>query len=116
MKLANSLALALFVTSAEAFGPAAPVGGSSFGVSTASSRQGDMTMRIGIWDMNRRGKVKNILDINPTKEVVEQKLLSSSNSAMVEKMNWKLRDSTIRKIRYQAARYEIDFDPTFGMP
>jgi hypothetical protein len=116
MKLANSLALALFVTHAEAFGPAAPVGGTSFGVSTASSRQGDMTMRIGRWDMVRRQQINKILEINPTKEVVEQQLLSSSNSALVEKMNWKLRQSTVRKIRNQAARYEIDVDPSFGLP
>jgi hypothetical protein len=82
MKIANSIALALFVASTEAFGPAAPVGGSAFGVSTSAS-QGGMTMRIGHADMARRQKINNILGTNPTKEVVEQQLLSPSNDVML---------------------------------
>lgn len=114
MKIATSFALALFVASTDAFGPAAPVGGSAFGASTAS--QGGMTMRIGRADGFRRSKVKDILGTNPTKEVVEQQLLSSSSDAMVKKMNWKLRQSTIRKITSQAQRYDITVDPSFGVP
>lgn len=73
-------------------------------------------MRIGREDTNRRQKINKILGTNPTKEGVEEQLLSSSNAALVEKMNWKLRKATMRKIRNQAARYGIDVDPTFGQP
>ncbi|CAJ1934939.1 unnamed protein product [Cylindrotheca closterium] len=115
MKIATSIALALFAASAEAFGPAAPVGGSAFGASTSFS-QGGMTMRIGHADMARRQKINNILGTNPTKEVVEEQLLSASNDVMLKKMNWKLRKSTIRKIKNQAQRYDITVDPAFGQP
>eukprot|EP00980_Cylindrotheca_fusiformis_P002031 scaffold449_cov138-Cylindrotheca_fusiformis.AAC.7 len=115
MKIVNSLALALFAASAEAFGPAAPVGGSSFGASTSSSNQGDMMMRIGRADMGRRQKINKILRSNPTKEVVEQQLLSPINEDRLKRMNWKLRKATLRKIRNQAQRYQIDVDPDFGL-
>ena len=114
MKIATSIALALFVASAEAFGPAAPLKGTAFGASTSASRQGDMTMRIGKQDLRRRQKVNDILDVF-TKESVEQQLLSPNNDARIKQMNWKLRKATIRKVKSQAEKFGITVDPAFGV-
>jgi hypothetical protein len=119
MKLINSLALALFLTTAEAFGPASPVSGNAFGVSSAASKHGDMSMRVSADSMKRRQKFNNVLKtagIESSKEAVESQLLSSGTGALVESANWKVRKFMIRKIKAQAAKFDVEVDPSFGKP
>eukprot|EP00536_Pseudo-nitzschia_multiseries_P010055 jgi/Psemu1/242642/estExt_Genewise1.C_2950016 len=73
-----------------------------------------MSMRYGIGDQGRRSRICEIIDANPTKEIVEQELLSDVTSELVKKANWKLRKALNRKIRKQAERYEIEVDSAFG--
>jgi len=108
MKIVSSLAFAAFLATTEAFGPAQPLKGAVQNGATS-------TMYVNIGDRKRRSAVCEILDANPTKEIVETQLLSDDMSEMVKKCNWKLRNSMIRKIRDQAARYEIPFDSSFGV-
>ena len=117
MKLVSSIALSLFIASSEAFGPAAPVSGTAFGVS--SSNNGAMTMRVSISDMGRRQSVKSTLEEVgglATKEAVEQKLLTPQTSALIEKSNWKLRKAMLRKVKNLANKYDVEVDPSFGVP
>lgn len=119
MKLINALALSLFLASAEAFGPSTPVSGNAFGVSSSVGKKNDMTMRVGMGDMKRKQKINDILKTSGnanSKEAVEQHLLSAETGAMVEKSNWKLRKSMLRKIRAQANRFGVEVDPAFGLP
>jgi uncharacterized protein (DUF58 family) len=115
MKLINSIALALYLTSAEAFGPASPVTGSAFGVSQTTSRSGgDMTMRVSMGDRGRRSILHKKL-VADSKEAVEQQLLTAETEAVVVKMNWKVRKATVRKIRNLADKYELEMDSKFGL-
>jgi hypothetical protein len=118
MKIISSLALALFLSSADAFGPAAPVNGNAFGVST-QSRSGDMTMRVGTIDMVRRQKFNDVLERVgglASKEAVQTQLLSPETSRIVEKSNWKIRKFMLRKIRALATKYDVEVPSKFGVP
>eukprot|EP00537_Pseudo-nitzschia_pungens_P011218 CAMPEP_0172390984 /NCGR_PEP_ID=MMETSP1061-20121228/7508_1 /TAXON_ID=37318 /ORGANISM="Pseudo-nitzschia pungens, Strain cf. pungens" /LENGTH=490 /DNA_ID=CAMNT_0013121501 /DNA_START=51 /DNA_END=1523 /DNA_ORIENTATION=+ len=109
MKIVSSLAFAAFLATSEAFGPAQPLKGA-----VSNGAANGMSMRYGIADQGRRSLISEIIDANPTKEVVEQELLSDATSELVKKANWKLRKALTRKIRKQAARYEIEVDSSFG--
>lgn len=116
MKLVSSIAFALFVTSAEAFGPAAPVNGNAFGLSSTNS--GGMTMRTSVYDMTRKQKFNKVLKKvgASSKEAVETQLLTPEVSSLIEKSNWKLRKSMLRHVRNQANKFDITVDATFGVP
>lgn len=119
MKLINTLAFALFLSSAEAFGPASPVSGNAFGVSSQGARQGDMSMRIGLVDRSRKQRLINTLKTVggiSTKEAVEEQLVTPETGAMIEKANWKLRKVMIRKVRKQAEKFEVALPEGFGVP
>ena len=75
-----------------------------------------MTMRVGQKDMKRKQRLVSIIDANPTKEVVQNELLSDETSEMIQKCSWKLRKVLIRKVKNQAERYEISVDSAFGVP
>lgn len=119
MKLVNTLALALFVASAEAFGPAAQVNGNAFGVSSQGARQGDMSMRIGLVDRARKQRfnktLKTVGGIS-SKEAIEQQLVNDEIGALIEKSNWKLRKSMLRKVIKQAEKFEVPIPDGFGVP
>jgi hypothetical protein len=66
--------------------------------------------------MQRRQRVLKIVDSNPSEQAVRDVLLSESTSTMIEKCNWRLRKSLLRKVNEQAQRYGISVDPTFGVP
>jgi len=111
MKLIQSLALAAFLHSVDAFGPAKPL----YGV----QNQGTMTMRVNIADQARGSRLKNILKetgIADTKEAVEQRLVTPEVSKMVERSNWKRRKVMLRKIRNQAQKFDVELGPGFGVP
>eukprot|EP00586_Coscinodiscus_wailesii_P019064 CAMPEP_0172518272 /NCGR_PEP_ID=MMETSP1066-20121228/290716_1 /TAXON_ID=671091 /ORGANISM="Coscinodiscus wailesii, Strain CCMP2513" /LENGTH=250 /DNA_ID=CAMNT_0013300623 /DNA_START=110 /DNA_END=862 /DNA_ORIENTATION=+ len=118
MKIANSVALSLFLASgANGFGTGRPMDASAFGMSRTSSRRGDMTMRTGVYDVVRRQKFNNILktvQTDPSKEKVETELLSSETSELIKKCNWKLRKAMIRKVRNVAVKYDVELDSSFG--
>jgi hypothetical protein len=130
MRIVNSIALAAFLASTatvvvvtDAFGPATPLhrptpfGGSSGSSNKDYSSSSDtMTMRIGFSDLGRKQRINDILNSNPTKEIVETVLLSKETSMTIQKCNWKVRNALIRKIRTQAARYDVPVDPDFGIP
>lgn len=76
-------------------------------------------MRIGLQDLSRRQKFNKVLKTvngNPTKEVVQSELLSSSTSSLIEKCNWRLREVMIRKVRKVAAKHDIEVEEGFGQP
>ena len=111
MKIVSSLAFAAFMaTTTEAFGPAQPLN-----VAVQNGAANGMTMKVNIGDRARRSRFCAILDANPTKEIVENELLSDFASEQVKKCNWKLRKAMIRKIKAQAERYDIAVDPSFGV-
>jgi len=114
MKIVSSLAFAAFYAAAtvDAFGPAQPVRGAA--VSNAGTA-GGMSMRICIGDKRRQGRIIDIIETNPTKEIVEAELLNDSTSEDLKKTNWKLRTTLLRKIRRQAARYELTTPVGFGV-
>jgi hypothetical protein len=110
MKIVSTLAFAAFMASTtEAFGPAQPLKGA-----VQNGAANGMTMRVNIGDHVRRTKICAILDANPTKEIVESELLSDASSEMLKTCQWKVRKAMIRKIKAQAARYEIPVDSSFG--
>ncbi len=109
MKIVSSLAFAAFMASStEAFGPAQPLKG-------AVQNGSGVTMKVNIGDKVRRSRICEVLDANPTKEIVETELLSDFTSEQVKKCNWKLRKAMIRKIKGQAERYDIPWDASFGV-
>ena len=111
MKIVSSLAFAAFMASStEAFGPAQPLNGA---VQNGSAN--GVTMKVNIGDRKRRTSICEVLDANPTKEIVESELLSDFRSEQVKNCNWKLRTSMIRKIKGQAERYDLPWDPSFGV-
>ena len=116
MKIASSIAFALFLSTAEAFGPAAKVQGNAFGVS--SSNNGGMTMRLSISDKKRRERLNVALKTSgaKSKEDVQTILLTPEVSSLVEKSNWRLRSKMLRQIRIQASKFDIEIDPSFGVP
>lgn len=119
MKIVSSLALACFLASAEAFGPASQVNGNAFGVSSQASRQGGMTMRIGKADTGRRQKLNDVLKnvgSLSSKEAVQTQLLSPETASVIEKSNWKLRKAMLRKVRNQATKLGVEVPATFGVP
>jgi hypothetical protein len=122
MRLISTFALAAFLASnkVEAFGPAAPFRATSAFSSTPVTNIGNgassMTMRIGQKDMKRKQRLVQIIHSNPTKEVVQNELLSEETSEMIQKCTWKLRKALIRKVKNQAERYELSVDPSFGVP
>jgi len=119
MKIVSSIALACFLASAEAFGPASPVNGKAFGVSSQASRSGDLTMRVGKVDMARKQKLNNVLKnvgSLSSKEAVEQHLLAPEIGTMIEKSNWKLRKAMLRKVRSQANTVDVEVPSKFGVP
>mmetsp|Transcript_7759 Transcript_7759/g.15137 ORF Transcript_7759/g.15137 Transcript_7759/m.15137 type:complete len:87 (+) Transcript_7759:135-395(+) len=76
MKIVSSLAFAAFlVSTTEAFGPAQPLKGA-----VSNGAANGMSMRVNIGDTGRRSKICQIVDANPTKEIVEQELLSEATS------------------------------------
>jgi len=110
MKIASTLAFAAFMASTtEAFGPAQPLKGA-----VQNGAANGMTMKVNIGDRGRRSKFCAILDANPTKEVVENQLLSDASSELVKSCQWKVRKAMLRKIKVQAARYDIPVDASFG--
>ena len=109
MKIVSSLAFAAFMASStEAFGPAQPLNGA---VQNGSS----VSMRVNIGDKARRSRIVAVLDSNPTKEVVENELLSEYYSDTVKQCSWKLRKAMLRKIKGQAERYDLPWDDSFGV-
>jgi hypothetical protein len=121
MKLVSTVAFAVFLASSstEAFGPAAQIRATPFGQSNGATLQSGssmMTMNIGHQDLKRKQRILRIIDGNPTRETVQDVLLSEATSATIEKCNWKLRQSLLRKVNKQAQRYGITVDPKFGVP
>jgi hypothetical protein len=136
MRIVSSIALAAFLASiavtTDAFGPASPLRPTAFGVRAGSSGSSPagaavsnsgggsgsdvMTMRIGFTDLARKQRINDILHSNPTMEVVRDVLLAPETSVVLQKCNWKVRNALIRKIKQQAARYDLDVDPKFGIP
>lgn len=127
MKLISTAALASFLTApdtTEEFGPAQPLhatssfAGRSSSVPITNSGNGasTLTMRIGQQSMRRKQRLLDIIDTNPSKEMVQDVLLSQETSEMIQECHWKLRKALIRKIKRQAFRYEIAVDPNFGVP
>mmetsp|Transcript_13018 Transcript_13018/g.24432 ORF Transcript_13018/g.24432 Transcript_13018/m.24432 type:complete len:834 (-) Transcript_13018:177-2678(-) len=121
----STVALTVFLAAtsktAEAFGPSAPIRGTAFGVNNnnvvvSNNGASSMTMRIGGSDMKRKQRILEIIDSNPSQEVVQDVLLSESTSAAIQKCNWKLRKVLIRKIKNQAGRYGLSVDASFGVP
>lgn len=109
MKIVSSLAFAAFMaSSAEAFGPAQPLKG-------AVQNGSGTSMYLNIGDRKRRSRFCEIIDANPTKEIVESELLSDFSSEMIKKCNWKVRKTLIRKVKKQAERYDLTVDPSFGI-
>jgi hypothetical protein len=139
MRLVSTVALAVFLaasSSTEAFGPAQPLQATSaFGgrsiivsnnyISSSSSsnsnnnggnHNGVMTMRIGTQDMGRKQRLNEILKQSLSKETVQNELLTLETSELIQKCNWRVRRSLIRKIQNQAKRFDLTVDPTFGVP
>lgn len=118
MKIVSSVALAIFLSSAEAFGPASPVNGNAFGASMQASRPSDMTMRVGKVDLARKQRFNNILaDVGglSSKDAVQSQLLSPEVGQLIEKSNWRLRKSMLRKVRAQARKVDVEVPPAFGV-
>ena len=117
MKIASSIAFALFLSTAEAFGPAAKVQGNAFGVSS-SSNNGGLTMRVSVSDKKRRERLNVALKTSgaKSKEDVQTILLTPEVSSLVEKSNWRVRSKMLRQIRKQASKFDIEMDPSFGVP
>jgi len=117
MKIISSLAFAAFYAAAiststtDAFGPAQPL--RTPAISNAGTA--GISMRINIGDKRRQGKILDIIEANPTKETVQSELLSDATSEELKKTNWKLRTTLLRKIRKQAARYELVTPVGFGV-
>jgi len=110
MKIISTLAFAAFMASTtEAFGPAQPLKGA-----VQNGAANGMTMRVCIGDGVRRTRIMEIIDGNPTKEIVESQLLSDSASQMCIDCSWKVRKAMVRKIKKQAARFDIPVDASFG--
>ena len=115
MKLISSLAFATFlVSSTQAFGPAKPLRGTAFGISSTDSS--GMTMRVGIADMKRRRKFKSLIKHTTSKEAVESALLTEETSGMIKKSNWKLRSFYLHKANQLAKKYEVEVPTGFGVP
>jgi hypothetical protein len=117
MKIASSLALTLFLSSVEAFGPASPVNGNAFGLSSHASQ--GMTMRVGKVDLSRKQKMNKVLasaGALSSKEAVQQQLLSPEVNSMIQKSVWKVRKVMIRKVKAQAHKQGVDFPAGFGVP
>jgi len=117
MKIVSSLAFAAFYAAAissttDAFGPAQPL--RTAAVSNAGTA-GGMSMRINIGDKRRQGKILDIIETKPTKEIVQSELLSDATSEELKRTNWKLRTTLLRKIRKQAARFELTTPVGFGV-
>jgi hypothetical protein len=129
MRLVDTVALAVFLASSstDAFGPARPLQATSAfapsvvvtnsDISSNSERNGIMTMRIGKQDMGRKQRLNDILKKKtPTKETVQNVLLTSETSELIQKCNWRVRKTMIRKVQNEAQRYDLTVDPTFGVP
>ena len=117
MKLISSLAFALFVATVEVegFGPATPV----FGGNTVVANGSGMTMRVSKSDMRRRQLFNEKLEAvgaARTKESLQENLLSKETAALISNSNWKVRQSMIRKVRYQASKVDAEVESTFGVP
>jgi len=117
MKIVSSVAFAAFYAAAiststtDAFGPAQPL--RTAAISNAGTA--GISMRINIGDKRRQGKILDIIEANPTKETVQSELLSDATSEELKRTNWKLRTTLLRKIRKQAARYELVTPTGFGV-
>ena len=129
MKLVSTFALAAFLATTnnhnhvEAFGPAAPLratsafsSSSSTPITNTGNGASSMTMRVGQKDMKRKQRLVSIIHTNPTKEVVENDLVTEETSQMIQKCSWKLRKVLIRKVKNQALRYDIVVPSSFGVP
>ena len=115
MKLISSLGFAIFVATAEGFGPATPV----FGGKTISIGSNGMTMRVSVSDKRRRQQLKQKLEVvgaTQSKESLQENLLSDETSTLISKSNWKLRKTMIRKVKNVAAKLDVDVDAAFGVP
>jgi hypothetical protein len=104
MKLSSNIILvSLLATGAEAFGV----------------QRGQVSMRVGHYDMVRRQKFNNILskvDESPTKEMVTTVLLAPETNDLIQKCNWKLRRMMIRKVKEIAEANGAEIDGSFGVP
>jgi len=120
MKIVSSLAFAAFYaaaisTTTDAFGPAQPLRAASGAAVSNAGTSGGMSMRICIGDKRRQGRILDIIETNPTKEMVQSELLNDATSEDLKNTNWKLRTTLLRKIRKQAARYELTTPVGFGI-
>ena len=91
----------------------AATGTDAFGV-----QRGQVSMRIGHYDMVRRQKFNKILsavDDCPTKEAVATVLLTPETSDLIEKCNWKVRNSMILKVKAIARENGAEMDASFGV-
>jgi hypothetical protein len=131
MRLVSTVALAVFLASSssstEAFGPAQPLQaisafGQPIGVTNnynsknSENQNGGMTMRIGTQDMRRKQRFNDILSHSFTKETVQSVLLTPDTSELIQKCNWRVRSTMIRKVQNQAKRCDLTVDPGFGVP
>lgn len=114
----SRLALLIALPVATAFGPATPLNGA-----VSNNQQQQLTMRVGLGDMKRRGKITTLLDhaVVPgddaaTKAAIQSTLLNDQTEAMVEKLNWKRRKAMIRKVRNLAGAYDVPMDASYGIP
>jgi len=117
MKIASCLALTLFLSAAEAFGPASPVNGNAFGLSSKASH--GMTMRVGKVDLSRKQRFNDVLATTgalSSKEAVQEQLLSSDVNSLIQKSSYKVRRAMIRKVNLQASRQGVDVPLGFGVP
>lgn len=72
-------------------------------------------MRIGTQDMSRKQKFNRII-YNPTKEVVESQIVTPATSELIKKCSWRMRKAMIRKVKRQAARFDVEVESSFGVP
>jgi hypothetical protein len=117
MKLVSSIAFAFFLAGSnvvDAFGPAVRLNNVPAAVSSSSSSS--LQMNIGAKDLSRKQRILEVIDANPTAEVVKEQLLSDATSIQIQKCNWKVRKTLIRNIKSQAARYDIVVPEGFGEP
>ena len=73
-------------------------------------------MRVGLRDMNRRQKFNKILskvDENPSK--VSTLLLADDTSMLIQKCNWRVRSSLLRKVKDLAEANGVEMDASFGV-
>jgi hypothetical protein len=98
MKLSTGIILASLLATTDAFGS-------------------QLSMRVGLGDLKRRQKFNKILskvDENPAR--VATVLLADDTSMLIQKCNWRVRSSLLRKVKDLAEANGAEMDASFGVP